>query len=57
MRKDPPVILEDQSLIDASVTFLREEIAVLPVVSSDGSGRTVGVLSQLDLIVRAIELA
>jgi CBS domain-containing protein len=55
MRKDPPVISEDQSLIDASVTFLREEIEVLPVVSSDACGRTVGVLSQLDVMIRAVE--
>jgi len=40
---------------DASVTFLREEIEVLPVVSSDGSGRTVRVLSQLDVILKAVE--
>jgi len=37
MRKDPPVISEDQNLIDASMLILREEIEVLPVVSSDGS--------------------
>ena len=55
MHKDPPVISEDQSLIDASVTFLREEIEVLPVVSSDGSGRTVGVLSPLDVMLRAFD--
>jgi len=55
MRKDPPVISEDQSLIDASVKFLQEETEVLPVVSSDGSGRTVGVVSQLDVILKAVE--
>lgn len=56
MRKDPPVISEDQSLIDVSVKFLQEEIEGLPVVSSDGSGKTVGVVSQLDVILKAIEL-
>ncbi|HTG15176.1 MAG TPA: hypothetical protein VK747_07895, partial [Blastocatellia bacterium] len=37
-------------LIDVSVKFLQEEIEELPVVSSDGSGRTVGVVSPLDVI-------
>jgi predicted transcriptional regulator len=55
MRKDPPVISEGQSLIDVSVKFLQEEIEELPVVSSDGSGRTVGVVSPLDVILKAVE--
>jgi CBS domain-containing protein len=55
MRKDPPVISDGQSLIDASVAFLREEIEMLPVVRSDGSRRIVGVVSPLDVILRAIE--
>ena len=40
--------------IDAAVIMLREEIEVLPVVSSHGSGRVIGVVSLLDLIQKAI---
>jgi NADH dehydrogenase len=55
MRKDPPVVLDNQNLIDALVLFLREEIEMLPVVSSDGTGRVVGVVNPLDVIQKAIE--
>ena len=54
MRKDPPVISADQSLIDATVIMVREEIEMLPVVSSPGSGRVIGVVSPLDVIQKAI---
>jgi len=55
MRKEPPLISEDQNLLGLSVVLLREEIEILPVVSSDGSGRVVGVVSPLDVIIKAIE--
>lgn len=55
MRKDPPVVLEDQNLIDATVVLLREEVELLPVVSMDGSRRLVGVISPLDVILKALE--
>jgi NADH dehydrogenase len=48
MRKDPPVISADQSIIDAAVIMLREEIEMLAVVSSDGG--VIGVVSPLDVI-------
>jgi NADH dehydrogenase len=48
MRKDPPVISADQSIIDAAVIMLREEIEMLAVVSSDGG--VTGVVSPLDVI-------
>lgn len=53
MRKDPPVILADQSIIDAVFIMLREEMEMLPVVSSDG--HVIGVVSPLDVIRRASE--
>lgn len=56
MRKDPPVISEDQSLIDAAVIMLREEIEMLPVVSSYGGSQVIGVVSPLDVIQKAVEL-
>ena len=51
MRKDPPVISADQSIIDAAVIMLREEIETLAVVSSDGV--VIGVVSPLDVIRKA----
>jgi NADH:quinone reductase (non-electrogenic) len=51
MHKDPPVISADQSIIDAAVIMLREEIELLAVVSSDGG--VIGVVSPLDVIRKA----
>jgi CBS domain-containing protein len=51
MRKDPPVISADQSIIDAAVMMLRTEIEMLAVVSSDGG--VIGVVSPLDVIRKA----
>ena len=55
MRRDPPVVMENQSLLDASVVLLREDVDLLLVVNMDGSGRVVGVMSPLDVILKAIE--
>jgi NADH dehydrogenase len=55
MRRDPPVVLENQNLLDAAVVLLREDLEVLPVTSMDGSGRAVGTMSPLDVILKAIE--
>ena len=56
MRQDPPVIAADQSIVDAAVIMLREEIEMLPVVSSYGGGRVIGVVSPLDVIQKALGL-
>jgi CBS domain-containing protein len=53
MRRDPPVVLENQNLLDASVVLLRQDVELLAV--SDGNGKVVGVLSPLDVILKAIE--
>jgi CBS domain-containing protein len=50
------VIAADQSIIDAAVIMLREEIEMLPVVSSYGGGSVIGVVSPLDVIQKAVEL-
>lgn len=51
MRTDPPVISADQSIIDAAVIMLREDIEMLAVVSSDGG--VIGAVSPLDVIRKA----
>jgi hypothetical protein len=52
---EDPVISDDHCLIDVSVKVLQEEIEELPVLRSDGSGRRVGVVGQLDVILKAVE--
>ena len=54
-RRDPPVVLENQTLLDASVVLLRQDVELLPVTSKDGSGRVAGVMSPFDVILKAIE--
>jgi CBS domain-containing protein len=56
MRQDPPVIAADQSIIEAAVIMLGEEIEMLAVVSSDGGGRVIGVVSPLAVIQKAFGL-
>jgi NADH dehydrogenase len=55
MRKDPPVVLENRNLLEASVVLLHEDVDLLAVASADGSGRVVGVMTPLDIILKAIE--
>jgi NADH dehydrogenase len=55
MRRDMPVVLENQTVLDASVVLLREDVELLPVASKDGSGRVTGVMSPFDVIQKAIE--
>jgi NADH:quinone reductase (non-electrogenic) len=56
MRKDLLTISENQSLVDAALMFMREEIEILPVISSDGSGKVVGVLSPIDVFRKTLGL-
>ena len=56
MRKDSPKISEDQSLADATIVLMRERVEILPIVSSDGSGKVVGVLSPIDVFRKVLEL-
>jgi NADH dehydrogenase len=54
MRKDPPVVTGNQTVFDASVVLLREDVDLLPVVSMDG-GKVVGVISPFEVVLKAIE--
>lgn len=52
MRKAAPAASETDSLVEATVTLMRDHMEVLPVLSADG--RVVGVLSPIDVFRRAI---
>lgn len=56
MRKDPPRVNENQSLVDATLVLMREQIEILPVVSSDGSGKVLGVLSPIDVFQKVVKV-
>src|SRR5262249_8648085 len=53
MRKDPPVVSPDQSIVDAAIIMLREEIEMLSVV--DSSRKLLGVVTHLDVILKTNE--
>jgi NADH dehydrogenase len=55
MRKDPPVVTQNQTVFDASVVLLRGDVDLLPVVSMDGSRKVVGVISPFEVVLKAIE--
>jgi hypothetical protein len=55
MRKDPPVVTQNQTVFDASVVLLRGDVDLLPVVSPDGGGKVVGVISPFEVVLKAIE--
>jgi CBS domain-containing protein len=55
MSKDPPSVVENQSLPEVMVVLLREQTEILPVVAADGSGKVVGVLSPVDLFKNTLE--
>jgi NADH dehydrogenase len=55
MQKDPPRVNENQSLMDATLVLMREQIEILPVVSSDGSGKVLGVLSPIGVFQKVIK--
>src|SRR5215813_7385172 len=55
MRKDPPVVAENQRVFDASVVLLRADVDLLPVVSADGGGKVVGVISPFEIVLKAID--
>jgi NADH dehydrogenase len=54
MRKDPPVVTQNQTVFDASVVLLRGDVDLLPVVSMEG-GKVVGVISPFEIVLKAIE--
>jgi len=56
MWKNSPAVTENQLLTEAITTFLVQKIELLPVVSSDGSGRVVGVLSPIDIAKKTLSV-
>ena len=55
MRKDPPVVTQNQTVFDASKALLRADVDLLPVVSPDGGGKVVGLISPFEIVLKAIE--
>jgi NADH dehydrogenase len=54
MRKDPPTVTENETVVAASLALLRGDVDLLPVVSADG-GKVVGVISPFEIVLKAIE--
>jgi NADH dehydrogenase len=54
MREKPPAVTENQPLKGGVLTLLLEDVDLLPVVSADGSGRLVGVLSPAAIAKKAL---
>lgn len=55
MRKDPPVVTQNQTVFDASAALLRADVDLFPVVSPDSGGKVVGVISPFEIVLKAIE--
>ena len=55
MRRDAPVVGENQNLVDAVVALMRERIEVIPVVADGDNRQVAGVLSPIDVFQKAIE--
>jgi NADH:quinone reductase (non-electrogenic) len=54
MRERPPAVTENHPLTGGILAILLEHIDLLPVVSADGSGRLVGVLSPTAIAKKAL---
>src|SRR5262249_61925915 len=50
MRKDPPVVTQNQTVFDASVVLLRGDMHLLPVVSTHGARNLVALITPSHLI-------
>jgi len=54
MRKDIPLVTEDDSVEHVAGLMRDENVGFLPVVRDDGSGRLVGVVSDRDIVITAV---
>lgn len=54
MLPDPPSVLENERLSDVVGHLRREHVENLPVLTADGGGRVIGVLSPLDVFLKEI---
>ena len=54
MRERPPAVAENQLLTGGILAILLEHIDLLPVVSADGAGKLVGVLSPVAIAKKAL---
>lgn len=56
MRRNSPAIMESQPMTEAVVALLLARIELLPVVSSEGDRKVVGVLSPIDIVKKTLAI-
>lgn len=54
MTRNPACVTPNATVREAAQVMLREEVGIVPVVSDDGDRQLVGVVTDRDIVVRAI---